>query len=165
MLLYLQPDSDKPLYQQIRDQIVTGLATGQLFVGESLPPIRQLAVDFGIHYHTVHKAYDQLRQEGLIRLNRRTGAVIWCDPPPPGFAAQWREQVRVLLAEAWVKGMSPDDILATCADIVRSFQPVGGLRSGAEAGSKQAAGNAAHGGRGGSRPPGRVRLDDEGGES
>lgn len=30
-----------------------------------------LAADFGINFHTVNKAYDLLRQQGLIRLNAR----------------------------------------------------------------------------------------------
>ncbi|WP_035462161.1 GntR family transcriptional regulator [Alicyclobacillus macrosporangiidus] len=136
MLLYLHPDSDVPLYQQIRDQVVNGLATGQLAPGDPLPPIRQLAADFGVHFHTVHKAYDLLRQEGLIRLNRRTGAVVALEPAPPEFREQWRERARVLLAEAYVKGVSPEDILAECDQLLQAFRrpaapshPTGGASS------------------------------------
>ncbi|MCL6600081.1 MAG: GntR family transcriptional regulator [Alicyclobacillus macrosporangiidus] len=121
MLLYLQPDSDVPLYQQIRDQVVAGLATGLLSPGDPLPPIRQLAADFGVHFHTVNKAYDLLRQEGLIRLHRRTGAVVVCEPAPPEFRHQWRERARVLLAEAFVKGIPPEEILAECTALLETF--------------------------------------------
>jgi len=40
-----------------------------------LPATRQLGVDLGINFHTVNKAYDMLRREGLVRLNRKSGAV------------------------------------------------------------------------------------------
>jgi DNA-binding transcriptional MocR family regulator len=46
-----------------------------------------------VNFHTVNKAYDQLRAEGLLRLNRRSGAVIVRDsgsgPPLDGVAEAW----------------------------------------------------------------------------
>ncbi|MGO3750860.1 GntR family transcriptional regulator, partial [Vagococcus salmoninarum] len=41
--------SDLPIYQQIRNQIILALATGQLKPGESLPSVRQLADDIGVN--------------------------------------------------------------------------------------------------------------------
>ncbi|WP_194922233.1 GntR family transcriptional regulator, partial [Catenulispora rubra] len=76
MLLTVEPDGDVPIYQQLRDQIVVAVAAGVLVAGDSLPTTRQLAADLGINMHTVNKAYDLLRREGLIRLGRRTGAVV-----------------------------------------------------------------------------------------
>jgi len=52
------------------------LPNGTLTEGSTLPATRALAADFGINFHTVNKAYDLLRQQGLIRLNRKTGAVV-----------------------------------------------------------------------------------------
>ena len=44
MLLQLDFDSsDIPIYQQIRNQIVMGIAAGQLVPGERLPATRALA--------------------------------------------------------------------------------------------------------------------------
>ena len=45
MLLQLRFDSDVPIYQQIRDQIVVGIADGQLQPGQQLPTIRALAAE------------------------------------------------------------------------------------------------------------------------
>ena len=43
MLLRLDFSSDVPIYQQIRNQIVLGIADGRLAPGERLPTIRALA--------------------------------------------------------------------------------------------------------------------------
>ncbi len=66
--------------------------------------MRQLAGDLGINFHTVIKSYDLLRQEGLLRVNRKSGAVIQRDPssgpPAPGWVPDWESRLRTLLAEA-----------------------------------------------------------------
>ena len=43
MLLQLNFSSDAPIYQQIRNQVVTAIASGELKPGERLPTIRALA--------------------------------------------------------------------------------------------------------------------------
>jgi len=125
MLLSLEVDGAVPLYQQLRDRIVEAIASGTLRRGDSLPATRQLAADLGINMHTVNKAYDLLRQEGLIRLGRRTGAVVSRDPAsgPPAAAeiAQWEQQARTLLAEAVAKGLSPRETLRRCQMILEDF--------------------------------------------
>lgn len=124
MKIVLELDSDKPLYQQIHDQVVEGIAVGQLVEGESLPSTRQLAADFGINFHTVNKAYDLLRQENFLRLNRKTGAVIHIAAPPRPdiYRDQWQAQIRVMLAEAFVKGLNRDEILELCRAILSDFK-------------------------------------------
>jgi GntR family transcriptional regulator len=125
MLLRLEVDGAVPLYQQLRDRVVEAIASGALRRGASLPATRQLAADLGINMHTVNKAYDLLRQEGLIRLGRRTGAVVSRDaasrPPAAAEVAQWEERARTLLAEAVAKGLSPLEALRRCQAILDEF--------------------------------------------
>ena len=79
MLIAVDAAAAEPLYLQIRNQIVAGIATGQLEPGQSLPSVRSLASDLGINLHTVNKAYAVLRDEGYVRMRGRAGAVI-ADP-------------------------------------------------------------------------------------
>ena len=79
MLIAVDAAASEPLYLQIRNQIVAGIATGQLEPGQSLPSVRSLASDLGINLHTVNKAYAVLRDEGYVRMRGRAGAVI-ADP-------------------------------------------------------------------------------------
>lgn len=126
MQLTLDLDSEVPIYQQIRDRIVEAIASRQAREGDPLPSTRQLAADFGINFHTVNKAYDLLRQQGVIRINRKSGAVIRRDaatgPPEATFVDDWEERMRVLLAEATVQGMDRQDVLRRCEALLIGFE-------------------------------------------
>ncbi|WP_330277304.1 GntR family transcriptional regulator [Lentzea sp. NBC_00516] len=125
MLLTIDLDSDTPIYQQIRDRVVEAVAAGTLKAGDPLPSTRQLGVDLGINFHTVSKAYDLLRQEGVIRINRKSGAVVRRDhgsgPPEAGFADAWQSRLRTLLAEATTQGLTRDDVLGRSQDVLDGF--------------------------------------------
>jgi DNA-binding transcriptional regulator YhcF (GntR family) len=125
MLLRIEPDGPVPIYQQIRDRIVEAIATGEAPVGSGLPTTRQLAVDLGINFHTVNKGYDQLRQEGLLRIGRKAGSVVQRDatsgPPRPGWEDEWATRLRTMLAEATAQGLPAEDVIRHCQDIVAGF--------------------------------------------
>lgn len=76
MLVSIDECSSEPLYKQIHDQVIAGIATGELEPGMSLPSVRSLASDLGINLHTVNKAYAVLRDEGYVQMRGRAGAVI-----------------------------------------------------------------------------------------
>jgi DNA-binding transcriptional regulator YhcF (GntR family) len=121
MILNVDLASEVPIYQQLRDRIVEAIAAGVLTEGSPLPATRALAADFGINFHTVNKAYDLLRQQGLIRLNRKTGGVVTRTVADPPFRADWAARARTLLAEAVAKGLPADEILKTCRTVLDSF--------------------------------------------
>src|SRR5579859_4949062 len=125
MLLSIEPDGPVPIYQQIRDRIVEAIAGGSQLAGSVLPSTRQLAVDLGVNFHTVNKSYDLLRQEGLLRLSRKSGAVVRRDaasgPPDPGWAQEWATRLQTLLAEAAAQGLPADDIIGHCREALAAF--------------------------------------------
>jgi GntR family transcriptional regulator len=125
MLLTVEPDGPVPIYQQIRNRIVEAIASGQQPAGSPLPSTRQLAVDLGVNFHTVNKSYDILRQEGLVRINRKSGAVIRRDassgPPDTGWTRDWTARLATLLAEAAAQGMGPHEIAEHCRAAVTTF--------------------------------------------
>ena len=57
MLIEIDFNSDEAIYVQLCNQIIMGIATDQLKIGEALPSVRQLADTVGINMHTVNKAY------------------------------------------------------------------------------------------------------------
>jgi len=121
LILNVDLAADVPIYQQIRDQIVEAIAHGALTEGSPLPPTRTLAADFGINFHTVNRAYDLLRQEGLIRLSRGTGAVVTAAATDQLLPSDWTGRARTLLAEAVARGMPADDVLQACRTLLDSF--------------------------------------------
>ncbi|MEV4050047.1 GntR family transcriptional regulator [Amycolatopsis sp. NPDC049688] len=122
MIISLDLSGDVPIYQQLRDRVVEGIAAGTVREGESLPSTRQLAADFGINFHTVNKAYDLLRQQGFVRLNRKTGAVIGPTAADAAFTDGWSARARTLLAEAVAKGVPADEVLAACRALLADFE-------------------------------------------
>jgi DNA-binding transcriptional regulator YhcF (GntR family) len=125
MLLSIEPDGPVPIYQQIRDRIVEAIADGQQPAGSGLPSTRQLAVDLGVNFHTVNKSYDILRQEGLLRISRKSGAVVHRDagtgPPHVGWVQDWTSRLRTLLAEAAAPGMPAEEIIGHCQAALAAF--------------------------------------------
>lgn len=135
MLLSIDLSSDTPIYQQIRDQVVVAIASGQLVEGSQLPTTRQLASDFGINFHTVNKAYELLHQEGFVLLTRKNGTRVHrANRADPGFTAAWSEQLKTLLAEAYIKGMTTAEILAHCQRALAAFSPLPSTAQRAEKG-------------------------------
>lgn len=49
MIITIDEAASEPLYKQIHDQVIAGIATGQLEPGMSLPSVRSLASDLGIN--------------------------------------------------------------------------------------------------------------------
>ncbi len=68
--------SDRPVYQQIMDQIKRDIALGRLIKNERLPTVRQLAGQITINPNTIAKAYRQLEQEGIIVTKAGAGAFV-----------------------------------------------------------------------------------------
>jgi GntR family transcriptional regulator len=72
----LNLESPIPAYRQIADDLRRHLVDEQLKPGDLLPPIRQLALDLGVHFNTVALAYRLLADEGWLELKRRRGATV-----------------------------------------------------------------------------------------
>ena len=64
------------MYQQLRNEVVRGIAQEELSPGDALPSVRNLASDLGINLHTVNKAYALLRDEGYVEMKGRKGAFV-----------------------------------------------------------------------------------------
>ena len=73
MLIRLDMASATPIYVQLRNQIVMGIGTGALKVGEKLPTVRQMAADAGVNTMTVNKTYQLLKAEGFIEIESGGG--------------------------------------------------------------------------------------------
>ena len=115
MLLRLDFSGDVPIYQQIRNQVVTAIASGQLSPGEKLPTIRALAEEVGINMMTASKAYQLLKSEGYITTGRRDGATVRL--PETGAGPETIEGLRLRICELRLAGMGKEEILELCGKI------------------------------------------------
>ena len=118
MLLKLDFADETPIYMQIRNQIVLGIANGKLAPGEKLPPIRTLAAETGVNTMTVNKAYQLLKQEGYLITDRRLGAMI--NParvPEQHPPLTEHPALKLLISELYVDGVSKEELLAACSKL------------------------------------------------
>src|SRR5437016_12684635 len=68
--------SGVPVYRQIIDQVLGGMASGTLAPGTQLPTVRQVAVDLAINPNTVVRAYRELEIRGVLETQQGTGTFI-----------------------------------------------------------------------------------------
>ena len=76
VIVQVDPASPVPVFEQLRSQIERLIASGQLAVGTTLPPIRHLATDLGLARGTVNKVYDALARDGLVETAGRHGTIV-----------------------------------------------------------------------------------------
>lgn len=123
MIIKIDFESETPIYEQLRRQIIEGIALGNLKLGESLPSVRQLAEDIGINLHTVNKAYNELKSDGYLNIDRRKGAVVSETLPESteDFDKKLEEGFTCLISEAYLRGKKIDDILQLCSGIFKKY--------------------------------------------
>lgn len=128
--MYIEIDfnSDEALYLQLRNQIIIGIATSQYQEGDTLPSVRQLADTIGINMHTVNKAYSVLRQEGIIKVDRRKGAVIAIDIDRLQAMEELKKDMQVLLAKSRCKRISREEVHALIDEIYQNYDSDGGMK-------------------------------------
>ena len=116
MLLHLDFSLDTPIYQQIRNEIVAGIAGGTLSPGTQMPPIRTLAESLGVNMMTVSKAYGLLKQEGYLQADRRSGTVV--TPYQTGTLPEaTRQALRLAVTEARAAGVPLETVLEQCRQV------------------------------------------------
>src|SRR6476646_11863864 len=72
----LDPHSGVPVYRQIIDQVLAGIAAGSLASGDQLPTVRQVAVDLAINPNTVVRAYREMEIRDVLETQQGTGTFI-----------------------------------------------------------------------------------------
>ncbi|MFH0759510.1 MAG: winged helix-turn-helix domain-containing protein [Bacteroidota bacterium] len=65
-----------PIYQQIKGNIISAVEDGTLKTGEKIPSINKLCSEFGLAPGTVIRAYEELREMGLISSKQGKGYFI-----------------------------------------------------------------------------------------
>jgi GntR family transcriptional regulator len=115
MLIRIDADSARPLYDQVAASVRADILAGELAPGDRLPTARDLAEALDINQHTVLHAYQCLRDEGLVDLRRGRGAVISASAAP---LADLAHDIDRLVQRAAALGVSADAL----AGIVQSHR-------------------------------------------
>jgi len=112
--------SGVPVYRQIIDQVVGGIATGTLAGGDQLPTIRQLAVDLSINPNTVIRAYRELEIRGVLETQQGTGTFVSHQKVTRDDAELQRrlsQLVGEFAARAGSQGFTTDELIERLQDL------------------------------------------------
>ena len=76
MDIIITTQSDRPIYEQIMDQIKAQIMNGELKEGDALPSMRLLAKELRISIITTKRAYEELEREGYIESYTGKGSFV-----------------------------------------------------------------------------------------
>ncbi|MDE7243373.1 MAG: GntR family transcriptional regulator [Oscillospiraceae bacterium] len=70
---------DRPIWQQLTEQITLRILKGEYPAGSRLPAVRELAAQAGVNPNTMQRAMAQLEQNGLAVSSRTAGRTVTDD--------------------------------------------------------------------------------------
>ena len=97
-----QFNSNRPIYQQIVDEIELRILNGTYEMGMRLPSVRDLAVLAAVNPNTMQRALAELEEMGLVTTQRNTGRTVTTDESAVSRA---RDTKASLLAETFLMQM------------------------------------------------------------
>jgi len=112
--------SGVPVYRQIIDQVVGGIAAGILAAGDQLPTIRQLAVDLSINPNTVIRAFRELEIRGVLETQQGIGTFVSHQKIPRDVAERQRRLSQVVgefAARAGAEGFTTEELIERLQDL------------------------------------------------
>jgi GntR family transcriptional regulator len=120
--LAINPDSEVPIYVQVKNQIRLAVDSGKLPAGKQMPSVRELALTLEINANTVSRIYSDLEREGYLARRRGVG-MFAVDPHKtmkrelPG-KAELKEVIRQLRR----LGYSPRQIMEVTGEILGDME-------------------------------------------
>ena len=121
MVIIIDQNDNRPIYQQIADEIRILIARGELTENTQLPAVRQLAGDLGVNLNTVATAYRELQNEGLLAIKHGAGAVVASQTSIPKSEDNLRKPLRSALANLFLAGLSWAEIMNLVVDEMRGL--------------------------------------------
>ena len=76
MDIIITNNSEKPIYDQIKEQIKELILKGELKEGDALPSMRLLAKELRISIITTKRAYEELERDGYIESYTGRGSYV-----------------------------------------------------------------------------------------
>ena len=117
---HLDGSSGVPVYRQLIDQVLGGIAAGRLLPGDQLPTMRQVAVDLAINPNTVVRAYRELEIRGVLETQQGTGTFIAQKKVQPDEVERRRHLAQLVsdfVSRAGSAGFTVDELMEQLNDL------------------------------------------------
>jgi GntR family transcriptional regulator len=121
----LDDRSGVPVYRQLIDQVMGGMAAGALAAGHQLPTVRQVAVDLSINPNTVVRAYRELEIRGVLETQQGTGTFISHQKVKRDDVERERQLMQLVtdfVARAGAAGFTIEDLLRQLRERQNGFE-------------------------------------------
>ncbi|ADP31381.1 GntR family transcriptional regulator [Bacillus atrophaeus] len=94
--------SSKPIYLQIADQIFFRLVRKELFPGDKLPSVREMAIQTKVNPNTIQRTYSEMERLGIVETRRGQGTFI---TEKAGIVDELKERLTREVCESFVMQM------------------------------------------------------------
>ena len=110
-------DDSRPIWPQLKEQLIIAIVAGRFQMGGSFPTVRELAEDAGVNRNTMQRALSELEHDGFVITNRTAGRTVTTDE---GLVARMKEQIAMQNIEKFIREM--EAIGYDADDIVKMIQ-------------------------------------------
>ena len=125
MFIEIETNSAVPIYLQLAQSIIEGVAKGELKPGDSLPSVRSFAADLGMNMHTVNKAYHYLEEKEFIQIVQKKGVFIHENGVRLASHSdrdRLKKELRPIVAEALCLQLSNEDLEQLVRDLISKIK-------------------------------------------
>ena len=110
-------DDGRPIWTQLKEQMIKRIVSGTYPSGEKLPSVRDLAGEAGVNPNTMQKALAELERMGLVYSQRTSGRFVTDDE---GRIQEMkretaRETIQIFLQQMKNMGFEKEEII----DLIR----------------------------------------------
>ncbi|WP_040164867.1 GntR family transcriptional regulator [Microbacterium gorillae] len=116
MFVTIDPTREEPLFAQVASAVRLEMAEERLRPGDRLPPARDLATSLDVNLHTVLRAYQDLRDEGLVEMRRGRGASV---SAAAGALSELNHEITTLVAKAAALHIDVDTLTSLVKEAAR----------------------------------------------
>jgi len=120
LLFEIHPSSGVPIYRQLMDQVCALVVSKRLRPGDSLPSIRDLALELEVNMMTVSKAYARLEADGVLERVRGRGMRVRSSTPT-GAVSERQQELEPLAHAMVIRGMQLGLTEAQILTVVRNL--------------------------------------------
>ena len=113
-------DDSRPIWPQLKEQLVIAIVAGEYPMGGSFPTVRELAEEAGVNRNTMQRALGELENDGFVITNRTAGRTVTTDE---GLVVQMKESIAKQNIETFIAEMAA--IGYTAEDVVKMINERG----------------------------------------
>ena len=112
-MIHIDRQSRVPVFEQIKNEIMTLISLGVLTPHSRLPSIRQVASETGVNINTVKKAFAELETHGVIYSAPGTGSFVNLNAlSDQNLRKTAFQDIETAVWAARAKGIGADEVIA-----------------------------------------------------